>query len=107
MWLIVFAVVGMALPGGIFLYWMFHDYTTLQAALSDRMAIAFALDLVGSTVSLGLLFARRPIGPVKWPWFLVLSFLGTLWFGIPMYLWLNWRRAPAPRPPFLEWWRTV
>jgi hypothetical protein len=105
MWLLAVAAIGLVLPGGIFSYWLFHDAVSLQAALADRLAVAFGVDLAGSTLLLGFLFARRPIGPVKWPWFLVLSFLGTLWFGIPMYLWLNWRRAPAPRPTVLDWWR--
>jgi hypothetical protein len=106
-WLLLVAAVGMLLPGGLFLYWLFHDYSSLEAALSDRLALAFALDLIGSTFLLGYLFARKPLGPVKWPWFLVFSFLGTLWFSIPLYLWLNWRRAPEPRPTFISWWRAV
>ena len=107
MWLIVLAIVGMLAPGGLFLYWMLNDYTTLAAALSDRMAIAFFVDLVMSTLLLGCLFAKKPIGPVKWPWFIAFSFLGTLAFGIPLFIWLNWRGAPAPRLSFTAWWRTV
>jgi len=106
MWLLILAAIGLFAPGGLFLYWVLNDYTTLAAALSDRMAIAFAADLVISTFLLGYLFARRPLGPIRWPWFLALSFLGTLAFGIPMYIWLNWRRAPGS-PTFAEWWRAV
>lgn len=106
MWLVLLAAIGLLAPGGLFLYWMQHDYTTLSAALSDRMAVAFFLDLVLSTFLLGYFFARKPIGPVKWYWFVVLSFLGTLAFSIPLFLWLNWRRA-TPRPSFVAWWRAV
>lgn len=107
MWLLVVAGFGVLLPGGLFLYWLMHDSVSLSAAFSDRLALAFALDVVGSTALLAYLFARKPLGPVKWPWFLVLSLLGTLCFGIPFYLWLNWRRAPEPRPGVLTWWRAV
>jgi hypothetical protein len=93
------AAVGLFLPGGLFLYWLFHDYTSLADAFSDRLALAFVVDVVGSTLLLAYVFARHPPGPVKWPWFLVLSFGGTLWFGIALYLWLNWRRAAEPGPP--------
>jgi len=24
-----------------------------------------------------------------------------------MYLWLNWRSVPAPRPAFADWWRAA
>src|SRR5690349_22174338 len=107
MGLLVFAAVGLLVPGALFMYWMGHDYTTLAAALSDRMALAFFLDLVISTFLLGYLFARRPPGPIKWPWFIALSFIGTLAFGIPFFLWLNWRRHPAPRPAVTAWLRTL
>jgi hypothetical protein len=105
MWLVPLAVLGLLAPGGLFMYWILSDYTSFSAALSDRLALAFFVDLVISTVVLSWLFARRPPGPVKWPWFLALSLLGTLAFSLPMFLWLNWRRAPAPRPSLITWWR--
>jgi len=40
-------------------------------------------------------FARHPLGPVKWPWFVVLSFLGGLGFSLPLYYWLNRRGSAA------------
>jgi hypothetical protein len=64
------------------------------------MALAFFVDLLMSTFLLAYLFARKPLGPVKWPWFLVLSLPGTLAFSIPLFIWLNWRGAPAPRASF-------
>jgi hypothetical protein len=107
MWLVFLAVVGLLAPGGLFLYWLINDYTSLSAALSDRMAVAFFLDLLMSTLLLAYLFAKRPPGPIKWPWFVALSLLGTLAFGIPLFLWLNWRRAATPRPSFANWWRAA
>ena len=107
MGLLVVAVLGMLLPNGLFLYWLLHDYSSLSAAFSDRLALAFVLDVFGSTALLTYLFARKPLGPVRWPWFLGLSLVGTLCFSIPLYLWLNWRRAPKPGSSFTSWWRTV
>jgi len=107
MWLLLLAAVGNLVPGGLFLYWLANDYTSLSTAFSDRLAVAFFLDLLISTFVLAYLFARKPIGPVKWPWFLALSLLGTLAFAIPLFVWLNWRRTSPPRPSFGEWWRAV
>jgi hypothetical protein len=107
MWLLVVAAFGMLVPNGLFVYWLLHDFSSLSAALSDRLALAFTLDVFASTGFLAYLFARKPPGPYKWPWFVGLSLLGTLCFGIPFYLWINWRRAPEPRPGFGEWWRAV
>ena len=106
--LLVLAIIGNLAPGLLFLYGLFHDYSSsLVAALSNRVALAFLLDLIISTFLIAYLFARKPLGPVKWPWFVVLTFLGTLAFAIPFFLWLNWRCLPPPRPRFAEWWRAV
>jgi hypothetical protein len=42
-------------------------------------------------------FARNPIGPVAWYWFVVLSLIGGLGFGIPFYYWLNKRTENGAR----------
>ena len=105
--LVFLALIGLLAPGGLFLYWMLNDYTSVAAALADKMALAFFLDLLMSTFLLAYLFARKPLGPVKWPWFIAFSLLGTLAFSIPLFVWLNWRRAPVPRRGFAEWWRAV
>src|SRR5437867_5639635 len=55
MWLLVVAALGMLLPNGLFLYWLLHDYSSLSAAFSDRLALAFALDVFGSTALLAYL----------------------------------------------------
>ena len=105
--LVLLAVAGLLAPGGLFLSWLLNDYTSLSAAVADRMAVAFFVDLLMSTFLLAYFFAKRPLGPVKWPWFVALSLLGTLAFSIPLYIWLNWRGAPAPKPSLAEWWRAV
>jgi hypothetical protein len=107
MWLLFLAVVGNVVPGGLFLYWVINDYTSLSAALSDTLALAFFVDLLMSTFLLAYLFARKPIGPVRWPWLVALSLIGTLAFAIPLFIWLNWRSTPPPRPSFSAWWRAV
>src|SRR5262245_29568746 len=85
----VFVVLGFVAPGGLFLYWAANDFTTLAAALHDRLALAFIADVLITTGVLTVYFAKRPPGPYRWPWFLALSLLGTLAFGLALYLWLN------------------
>jgi hypothetical protein len=106
MWLLIVALIGNLIPGGLFLYWVINDYSSVSAALADTLAVAFFVDLLMSTFVLAYLFARKPLGPIKWPWFVALSLLGTLAFSIPLFIWLNWRRA-RPRPAFGDWWRAV
>ena len=87
----VFVVLGFVAPGGLFLDWAANDFTTFAAALHDCLALAFIADVLITTGALTVYFAKRPPGRYRWPWFLALSLLGTLAFGLAMYLWLNGR----------------
>ena len=95
MWLIAAALFGLVVPNGLFLHWVVTEYHGLGAVLDDRLALAFILDAALAMVVLSAYFARRPIGPVRWTWFVVLSLAGGLGFSLPFYWWLNARRAPV------------
>jgi len=93
MWLLIVAFLGLIIGDGLFLYWLVYDYHGARAILEDRLALGFIVD---SFLTLGILtvhFARTPPGRVRWPWFVALSLIGGLCFGLPFYWWLNTRRA--------------
>lgn len=95
MGLILVAFFGLIVGDGLFVYWLVHDFQSFGAVLQDRLALSFIVD---ATLTLGILtvyFARTPPGRYRWPWFLVLSLLGGLCFGLPFYWWLN-KRAGVP-----------
>jgi hypothetical protein len=106
MFLLVISLFGLIVPNGLFLYALARDYGSLSEALSNRLALALLIDAFLATGLLAWIFRLRPIGPVKWPWFVVLSLVGGLGFSIPFYLWLNWRRQPAGTS-FRAWFRDV
>ena len=93
MWLLAIAAFGLVVPNGLFIHWLLNDFTSVSAVLENRLAVAFMLDALMAVGLLSYLFAVRPIGRVSWIWFPVLSFVGGLGFSIPMYFWLNRRRA--------------
>ena len=107
MWLLPIAAFGFFVPNGLFLHWLLNEFTSVGAALSDRLALAFMLDVLVATAVLTYLAATKPLGRIRWPWFLLLSFLGGLGFSIPLYLWLNWRAAPDRGASFAAWWRSA
>jgi hypothetical protein len=107
MWLLPVAAFGLLVPNGLFIYWLVNDFSSLNQVLSDKLAVAFMLDLAVATALLAYLVAAKPLGPIRWPWFLFLSLLGGLAFSIPLYLWLNWRAASRQKVPFSTWWRAV
>jgi len=107
MWLLLIAALGMLVPNGLFMHWMATSFHSFGQFFADELALAFILDLLLATAILSFLFAIKPVGRVRWPWFVVLSLLGGLGFSIPFYLWLNWRRAAKSEGGFASWWRTA
>ncbi|HSL83373.1 MAG TPA: hypothetical protein VLF66_11400 [Thermoanaerobaculia bacterium] len=95
MWLLILAFIGLVGPNGLFLYWLFYEYPGVSAVLENHLAVAFMIDAFMALGLLSYVFATRPIGRVRWPWFVVLSLVGGLGFSIPFYIWLN--RRPANR----------
>lgn len=92
MWLLLIALFGFVVPNGFFVYWLLVEFRGLGPVLENNLALGFILDVLVALILLSVYFARHPIGPVKWQWFVVLSFLGGLGFSLPLYYWLN-RRA--------------
>jgi hypothetical protein len=112
--LVAVALFGLVVPNGLFLFWFFCEPWTLAGLFSNFLALGLILDAVLATALLAYFFASRPPGVppgvLRWPWFVVLVLIGGLGFGIPFYLWLNYRRARsegAGAQTFAEWWGTV
>ena len=89
--MLLVAAFGLFVPNGFFVYWLVREYHGLGGVLEDRLALGFILDVAVALTVLTVYFSRHPIGPVRWPWFVVLSFLGGLGFSLPLYYWLNQR----------------
>lgn len=95
MWLVLLALLGLVIPNGLFIYWLVVEFQGLDAVLQDKLALAFMLEAFLLLVVLSVYFARRPIGRVGWGWFVALSIIGGLGFGLPFYYWLNTRKPAA------------
>src|ERR1051325_4835591 len=105
MWLLVVAAFGFLVPNGFFIHWLLRGHNSPPAILGNELALAFVVDCLLAMVLLAWLFAVRPPGRVRWPWFIVLSLAGGLGFSIPLYLWLNRRLSTDPKASFHAWWR--
>jgi hypothetical protein len=91
MWLLLVAVFGLLVPNGLFIQWLATEFSGIDDVFSNKLAVAFMLDAAMATGLIAYVFAIRPIGRVKWPWFVVFSIVGGLGFSIPFYVWLNRR----------------
>lgn len=95
MGLLLVALFGLVVPNGLFVYWLFVEFNGLAAVMQNKLALAFMIDAFLALALIAVYFARRPIGPVRWPWFVVLSLIGGLGFSLPFYWWLNTRPVQA------------
>ncbi|HVT41170.1 MAG TPA: hypothetical protein VHE78_19190 [Gemmatimonadaceae bacterium] len=93
MWLLLFALIGLVVPNGFFVYWLMFEFHGLGPVLHDNLALGFILDVLLALIILSVYFARRPIGHVTWHSFVLLSLLGGLGFSLPLYYWLNRSRS--------------
>ena len=92
MWLLLIALFGLFVPNGIFIYWLLAEFNGTADVLNNRLALGFIIEAFGVMFLLAYWFAKNPIGRIKWYWFIVLSLIGGIGFGIPFYWWLNTRR---------------
>ena len=91
--LLVVALFGLLVPNGFFLYWLVNEFHGIRPIVANHLAMGFILDAFMAMIILAVYFARRPIGPVRWPAFVLLSILGGLAFSLPFYLWMNTHRS--------------
>jgi len=93
--LLAVALFGLVVPNGMFVYASFHAPNGCGGITQNLLASSFMLDAFVAMGLLAYFFAVRPIGRVKWYWFILLSLLGGMAFSLPLYWWLNSRREPA------------
>ena len=77
------ALFGLFVPNGLFVYWLFYEYDGLTHVIHNKLALAFIFDAFLAMILLAYAFAAKPIGKIKWQWFVALSLLGGLGFSIP------------------------
>jgi hypothetical protein len=87
--LLIIALFGLIVPNGIFICWLLTEFHGVGEVLQNKLALAFIIDAFLAMLLLAYWFAVKPIGRIKWYWFIVLSIIGGLGFSIPFYWWLN------------------
>jgi hypothetical protein len=91
----VLAAVGLLGINGVFLWSLYARPGTVEAALSNPLALAFVIEAMLLVVTLAWLFRKLGLTRLGWGWFVVLSLVGSLAFAIPVALLLPKRERPA------------
>jgi hypothetical protein len=55
----------------------------------NKLTVGFIIDAFPAMFLLAYGFAVKPVGKIKWYWFIVFSLIGGLGFSLPFYWWLN------------------
>ena len=92
--LVLLALFGLLVPNGIFIYWLFTGFHSFGDLVGNKLALGFIIEAFFVMFLLAYNFAKNPLGGVKWYWFIVLSLIGGIGFGIPFFYWLNKRSRP-------------
>ncbi len=93
-WLMALAAVGLLGINGAFLWSLYAGPGTIDATLSNPLALAFVIEAMLLVVTLAWLFRKLGLTRLGWGWFIALSLIGSLAFAIPVALLL-----PKPRRP--------
>lgn len=90
------AALGLLVPNGIFLYYLFAEPAAVRAALANPVALVFVAEafflMFFFAWLLGRAGVRRPTGR----WFVLLSLVGSMAFSVPATIWLLGKSRERP-----------
>jgi hypothetical protein len=85
------AAFGLFVPNGMFLYYLFVQFSSLTEVLNDLLALGFIIDAFMATGLIAWWVAQNPVGRYSWKIFVLLSLIGGLGFSLPFFWYLNKR----------------
>lgn len=88
--LMLIAALGLVGMNGAFLYGLLLEPALMGSALRNPVALAFVAEAFVLMGVLAYLLGRWGVAPLRWPWFVSLSLLGSMAFALPVaILWPN------------------
>ena len=98
-WLWALAAFGVLGVNGAFLWSLANRPDAMREALANPLAAAFVVEAMVLVFVLAWLFRKWGVSRLGWGWFVLLSFLGSLAFAIPVVLLFPQRSAEETPPP--------
>ncbi|MCK9408416.1 MAG: hypothetical protein WCX28_01435 [Bacteriovoracaceae bacterium] len=80
---------GLLIPNGMFFYYVFAEFSSFTAVVTNWLAMGFIIDAFMAMGLLAWWVAKNPIGTYTWKTFILLSLLGGLGFSLPFFYYLN------------------
>jgi len=97
-WLWTLCVVSFAVVNGAFLYGAFFRPDAMAEALANPVAAAFMAEAGLLVIVFAYLLTRWGVSRLSWVWFVVLSFVGSIGFALPIVLLWGRRGDRGDRP---------
>ncbi|MDX1406319.1 MAG: hypothetical protein R3192_17400 [Woeseiaceae bacterium] len=94
-WLWTLGIFGFIGINGAFLFGALYRPGALEAALTNPIAAAFIVEAVVLVGVFAYLFHKWGVSQLGWGWFVLLSYLGSMAFAIPIVLLFRGRRWQA------------
>lgn len=80
------ALVGFAILNSVFIYALCFEQSAVVAALKNPISLAFIIESFLLMAALAYLLTKWRVSKLHWGWFLLLSFLGSMAFALPLVL---------------------
>lgn len=95
--LISVAIMGLVGVNGVYLYNALLRPEVLNEAMANPVALAFMGEAFLLLVALAYLLGKWGVSRIGWGWFVVLSFLGSIAFALPVALLWPRKSEAGPR----------
>lgn len=82
--LVLVAALGLVGMNGAFLYGLLLEPSLMESALRNPVSLAFIAEAFVLMGVLAYLLGRWGVARLRWPWFVILSLLGSMAFALPV-----------------------
>lgn len=86
MWLWALALFGFVGVNGVFVWCLLYRPEAVRESMANPVSAAFAVEAMVLVGFLAWLFRKWGVSRLGWGWFVLLSFVGSLAFAIPVTL---------------------
>lgn len=87
--LLIFALVALIGPNGMFLYYAFSEPSLMQEANANPIALAFMIEAMMLLVLFLAYVWSKSRSVARVVWYLMLTFIGSLAFSFAVYLYVH------------------
>ena len=90
----ILTALALASPNALYYTWLATEFSNFTDIINNKLALTLFVEMTAATFLAAYLFWAKPIGNVRLRWFFLVSTVGGVGLGVPMFYWLN-KQGPA------------